>query len=360
MSGDDDTEKEHEPTQKRLDDARKRGEVPRSADLTTAAVYGGVLLAVVIAGSGAIEKAGTTSIVLIEQSDRLARSILGSAKAPMGGILMDFALPFAPFLALPMLAALISLIGQQGLMLNPEKILPKWSRISPVSSFKQKFGRDGLFTFAKGMARLILICILLTELLISHEDDILLSLQMPPAQSTLLLLKLFTQFLELALLGTLFFGGLDYGWQVLQHRRRNRMSRQEVVEESRESDGDPHMKMHRRQRGRELALSQMLLDVQRADVIVVNPTHYAVALKWKRGDKSAPICLAKGADDIAARIRERAAEFGVPIHRDPPTARAIYATVDVGAPIRTDHFKAVAAAIRFAEAMRKRARNRTP
>jgi flagellar biosynthesis protein FlhB len=93
-----------------------------------------------------------------------------------------------------------------------------------------------------------------------------------------------------------------------------------------------------------------------ADVIIVNPTHYAVALKWQRGARTAPICVAKGVDDTAARIREKAAEAGVPIHSDPPTARAIHATVDIGTPIHADQFKAVAAAIRFAEAMRARAR----
>ena len=102
----------------------------------------------------------------------------------------------------------------------------------------------------------------------------------------------------------------------------------------------------------------MLAEVAKADVIVVNPTHYAVALQWKRGDKSAPICLAKGVDDKATRIREKAAEAGIPIHRDPPTARAIYGSVEVGQPIQHEHFKAVAAAIRFAEAMRKKAKAR--
>jgi flagellar biosynthetic protein FlhB len=105
-------------------------------------------------------------------------------------------------------------------------------------------------------------------------------------------------------------------------------------------------------------MTQMLQDVAKADVILVNPTHYAVALKWRRGDRSAPICLAKGSDDLAARIREKAAEVGVPIHRDPPTTRAIFATVEVGHPVRPEHYKSVAAAIRFAEAMRKRAKAR--
>ena len=128
------------------------------------------------------------------------------------------------------------------------------------------------------------------------------------------------------------------------------------MDENKQSDGDPHAKSQRRQRGQEIALNQMLLDVGKADVILVNPTHYAVALKWQRGDRSAPICVAKGVDEIAARIREAAAVAGVPVHSDPPTARAVHASVKVGHPIRPEHYAAVAAAIRFAEAMRKRAR----
>jgi len=149
-------------------------------------------------------------------------------------------------------------------------------------------------------------------------------------------------------------------WQLFQHQRRNRMSRQELVDENKDSEGDPHTKLQRRQRGQAIAMNQMLTDVGRADVIVVNPTHYAVALKWQRGDRTAPICVAKGVDEIAARIREAGAAAGVPIHSDPPTARALHATVELGAPIRPEHYSAVAAAIRFAEAMRKRAGKRRP
>ena len=100
----------------------------------------------------------------------------------------------------------------------------------------------------------------------------------------------------------------------------------------------------------------MLADVEKADVVIVNPTHYAVALEWKRGSGRAPVCLAKGVDEVARRIRERAGEHKVPIWSDPPAARAIHATVEIGEEIRTEHFAPVAAAIRFAEAMRKKAR----
>ena len=356
----DDSEKSHEPSQKRLDDARKRGDVPRSPDLTTAAVYAGVLLALTLAGSTALQHAGSAAVTLIGQSDRLAPMILKAGRAPTAGLLTAFVMPFLPILALPMLAAILSLVAQRGLILSPEKIAPKLSRISPIAAFGQKFGREGLFAFGKSLTKMIVTCLLVAVLLPRHADDLLISLQLSPGQSSTLLFQILTEFLFLALLSTLSFGGLDYGWQYLQHRRRNMMSRQEMVEESRDSEGDPHMKGHRRQRGREIAMSRMLQDVASADVVLVNPTHYAVALKWRRGDRSAPILLAKGADDIAARIREKAAEAGVPLHRDPPTARAIYATVEIGSPILPAHFKAVAAAIRFAEAMRKRAKAKRP
>ena len=356
MNPDDDSEKTHDPSQRRLEEARKRGDVPRSADLTTAAVYGGLLLGVLVAGSLALQQAGSAGMVLIGQSDRLAPMILRAGRAPSAGIMAAFVLPLLPLLGLPLVGAILSLAGQRGLILASDKVLPKWSRISPMTTFGQKFGREGLFAFGKSLAKLGVVCLLVGLMLPRHADGLLISLQMSPGQSTLLLLRIVVEFLFLALISTLVFGGLDYGWQYLQHRRRNRMSRQDMVEENRDSEGDPHMKGHRRQRGREIALSRMLLDVARADVVLVNPTHYAVALKWRRGDRSAPICLAKGVDDIAARIREKAAAAGVPLHRDPATARAIHASVEIGDPVRPEHFKAVAAAIRFAEAMRKRAK----
>jgi flagellar biosynthetic protein FlhB len=134
------------------------------------------------------------------------------------------------------------------------------------------------------------------------------------------------------------------------------MSRKEMLDEFKANEGDPHLKSARRQRAQEVATNRMLTDVAKADVVVVNPTHYAVALRWDRTKRGAPICVAKGVDEIARRIRERAAEHGIPIHRDPPTARAMHASVEIGQEIRPEHYRAVAAAIRFADSMRKRAR----
>ena len=353
---DDDTEREHEPSQKRLDDARTKGDVPRSPDLTTAAVYGGFVLALFVAGPAAIRQIGSAGMVLLGQADQFAPSVLAAGRAPTMGMLVAFALPVVPILILPLVATLLSAGAQRSLIFSPDKLAPKLSRISLITMFGQKFGREGLFLFVSNLAKLCVVCLLVGILVARHAEDALLSLHLSAAQSTALLLQILLEFMVLALLTMLLFGGVEYGWQWFQHRRRNRMSWQEMVDEHKESDGDPHMKIHRRYRGREIAMSQMLQDVAKADVIVVNPTHYAVALKWKRGDRNPPLCIAKGVDEVAARIREKAAEAGIPIHRDPPTARAIHATVDVGAPIRPEQFKAVAAAIRFAEAMRKKAK----
>lgn len=152
-------------------------------------------------------------------------------------------------------------------------------------------------------------------------------------------------------------GILDIVWQRLNHIRKNRMSRQELIDEMKDAEGDPVTKQQRRARGISLAMNQMLADVPKADVVIVNPTHYAVALKWDASSRRAPVCVAKGTDEIAARIREIAAEHAVPIQRDPPTARALYAGVQIGDEIPRDHYRAVAAAIRFAEGLRKKARN---
>jgi len=151
-------------------------------------------------------------------------------------------------------------------------------------------------------------------------------------------------------------GLIDLLWQRYDHARKLRMSFQDMKDEHKSSEGDPHTKAQRRQRGQEIATNRMMLDVPKADVVIVNPTHYAVALKWDRRPGRAPECVAKGTDDIAARIREMAAEHGVPIHSDPPTARALFGSVEIGDEIEPKHYRAVAAAINFAEKIREKAK----
>ena len=354
MTEDAGSDKEYAPSRKRLDDARKRGEVPKSTELITAAGYAGLLLAGLMAGAGLLLRAGDTGMMLLGQADRMAPLFLTSTQAPVSGLLLSLAATFAPLFLLPMAAALLAVLAQRALIFAPRKLHPKLSRISPLANARQKFGREGLMAFAQSAAKLGLVSLVLALFLTRHADTLLLSLQMTPAQSSAAMLRILIGFLFVTLLIATLFGAVDYLWQISLHSSRNRMSRKEMMDEQKDSDGDPQVRQQRRQRGQEIATNRMLRDVARADVIIVNPTHYAVALKWQRSDRTAPICLAKGVDEIAARIRQRAAEAGVPLHSDPPTARALHATVEIGTPVRPEHYRAVAAAIRFSEAMRKR------
>ena len=356
MSDEDSEDKEHEPSQKRLDDARARGEIARSADLVTACSYGGFLIGIIALGEGSIQRVGQLSTTFLSQADTLAPQFLQSGAAPFAGLMMQIAVAIFPLMIVPGLAVLLYLIASKSLIFTPEKLAPKLSRISPFSNAKQKFGRSGLFEFSKSFVKLIVISVLLTVFLVQKADEIFATLYLTPALSTRLLMQLFISFMSIVLIISVVTGVIDFVWQRMQHIRQNRMSRKDMLDESRDQDGDPHMKAQRRQRGYDIATNQMLSDVGKADVILVNPTHYAVALKWNRAAKQAPICLAKGTDEIAARIREKAAEAGIPVHSDPPTARALYATIEIGQEIRPEHYRAVAAAIRFAENMRKRAR----
>ncbi len=354
--GDDDTEKEHAPSQKRLDDARQRGEFARSPDLISAAALAGFVLAILTFGRSALEQSGTAAMVVLDRADDLVTALADDGTQTLGAVLFAVVKPLLVFFILPGVVALIALFATRGFVFSSEKLVPKLSKISPLATAKQKFGLDGLFEFGKSAIKLALIALILFLFIENQLGEIIASLGLTAAIGTQLLLQQLSLFIIIAFAVSLVIGGADFGWQIYRHQQRNRMSRKELMDEMKDSEGDPHVKGQRRQRAQEIATNRMLADVPTADVIIVNPTHYAVALKWKRGSKTAPICVAKGLDEIAAQIRARAAENGVPIHRDPPTARAIHATVDIGQPIRSEHFKAVAAAIRFAEAMRLKAR----
>ncbi len=360
MSGgaDDDTEKGHEPTQKKLDDARKRGEVPRSQDLNTAAAYFGLLIAIVGFGAYSVDRIGSASSLLLARAHEFAPLLIDGGSPALGELFKEVGAGALPLFLLPALAALVTVIAQRSFVVTGENLEPKASRISPIAQLKNKFGRKGLFEFAKSTVKLVVIATILAVYLVHEAESVIGLVLLSPGQSMLELGRLLSGFLSVVLVVAMVIGAIDYFWQYFEHIRSNRMSHKELTDEMKESEGDPYMKNERRRRGIDIALNRMIADVAKADVVVVNPTHYAVALKWSRDQGTAPICVAKGVDEIAARIRVAAAEAGVPVHRDPPTARALHATVELGAEIRPEHYRAVAAAIRFAERMRERARSR--
>lgn len=357
MAGpDEDTEKSHEPTPHKLQEARKKGEIARSADLTTAAAYGGFLLAALAIGAASVERAGTALMTLLARSGPLADLLFGAGAGPaLSGLLVTLVTALLGWFAIPAGMALLAVFAQRGFVVAPEKLRPKWSRLNPVENAKKKYGTSGLFEFTKNFAKLLLYSVVLGLFLAWRLDDMAAGLFADPALVAGLLMRMLVEFLFVVLIVALSLGVLDYLWQRHDFLRRNRMSTQEVKEEHKRHEGDPHLKQERRQRAARIASGQMMADVPTADVVIVNPTHFAVALKWARTPGSAPVCVAKGVDHIAHAIRDLAAEHGVPIRHDPPTARALHATTEIGQEIDPGHYRAVAAAIRFAEAMRRRA-----
>lgn len=355
MSPEDSDDKQYEPTQKKLDDARRKGDIPRSADLTTAAGYGGLLLvAVSIGGESALRLVDGLAGILARANE------LSTAGMPATGTLLaSVTQAVLPWFAGPALLALLAILGQRGFVFAPSKLELKLSRISPISTAKQKFGRSGLFEFFKSFLKLSIYSVVLGVYLAAQMPRLMQTVSLEPALVVSELGRMTVGLLTIVLAVALALGVMDAVFQKAEHQRKNRMSRKELMDEVKHSEGDPQIKQQRRQRAIEIAMNQMLSDVPDADVVIVNPTHYAVALSWDRGSAGAPVCVAKGVDEIAGRIREVAAENAVPIHSDPPTARALHASVEIGQEIPSELYVPVAAAIRFAETVRKKVRVRS-
>ena len=357
MSEQESGEKSFEPTPKKLEDARKKGDVPKSTDLNTAASYIGFWFAIAALGPVSLNAFATANQNVFSSAGDVARAVFERGELWfLANLLAATGVSLMALFALPAVAVLVSLVAQRAIVFAPDKLAPKLSRISPVSGVKNKFGANGIVEFLKSATKLVVVSLLAFWFLAGRVGELISASAMSAGQVSALISELIVDFLLIVFAITLLIGAVDYVWQMAEHIRKNRMTHKEVQDEAKESEGDPHLKQSRRQKGYDIAMNQMLADVPKADVIVVNPTHYAVALKWDRSSGQAPICVAKGVDEIAARIREVGADADIPIYSDPPSARAIFASVEIGHQILPEHYRAIAAAIRFAEDLRAKAR----
>jgi flagellar biosynthetic protein FlhB len=349
--------KVHDPTPRRLEELRRKGDLPRSADLATAVGYGAILLALLAAGQGLVDRLGGLGVVLIGQADALAPLFFaGHGAAPSGALLVATVRAMLPLVAVPVVMVTLALLAQRGLVFTPSKLAPKLSRISLVQNAKQKFGLSGLVEFFKSFAKLLIFSSALGLYIAASLERIVLAVVIEPRQAVVLLGRLALEFLALVVAIALLVGALDLLWQIVEHRRRNRMSHKDLRDETKNSEGDPYLKERRRQKGMAIAQNSMIARVPEASVVIVNPTHYAVALEWRPTSLGAPVCVAKGVDAVAHRIREAAEAARIPVRRDAVTARALHASVEIGEEIGVEHYAQVAAAIRFAEDVRARAR----
>jgi flagellar biosynthetic protein FlhB len=356
MSDEDDTEKTHDPTPHKLEEARKKGDLARSPEVNTA-----LALLAALAGAHAFGGAALSDLAQgLQQA--LAAAVQGQAAMTdptaaafphvAGRAIAGGGLAATLLFAVPAVAVIAGLVVTRSVSFSHDKLIPKASRLNPITNLGQKFGPTGLVEFARSAFKLVAVSICLGIFGVVRLPDIIAVAALEPGGGTVAFLRLFLDFLAVVVAISVPVAVLDLLWQHYDLRRRNRMSRKDLLDELKSTEGDPMLKQQRRLRGQEIATNRMLDKVAEADVVIVNPTHYAVALSWARTRGRAPVCVAKGTDEIALRIRERAEAAGVPLHRDPPTARALFATVRLDEEIAPDHYRAVAAAIRFADRIR--------
>jgi flagellar biosynthetic protein FlhB len=240
-----------------------------------------------------------------------------------------------------------------------EKLTPKLNKLNPVEGFKRVFGKQAFASFVKSLAKLVLVGAVLAWVLWPHDSTIdNMALLDPGALLPFIKDKVVSMLIALASAAAL-LAAVDYVFTRQSYMKRMRMSRREIKEEMRQSDGDPMVKAKLRQIRMERSRKRMLANVPQASVVITNPTHYAVALKYDPLETPAPICLAMGVDAVAQRIREAAEEHNIPIVEDPPLARALFATAEIDRPIPKEHYEAVAKVIGFVMRLaRRRGRQR--
>lgn len=350
-------DRQHLPTPQKIQRAREQGDVAYSTEITVAATYAAFYAVIVVGGGWSIAKVASILSTFFRRPHDVGAALF--APRPTGflnAFLIDLVVAMSPIFGALAIAAVASLIAQRAVVFAPSKLKPKLSRLSIIDNAKQKYGPQGLFEFAKSAAKLSAIIAILIFGLRAHYLELPQFTALPPQAFPAIIMREATLFLGLVTFAAIVIAAIDLPWKRFQHQKKLMMTREELKKESKENEGDPSLKGARRERAQALARNRMLADVPNANVIIVNPTHYAVALQWDRDAGAAPVCVAKGVDEIAARIREIAAKAGVPIRRDPPTARSIHATVEVGEEIRREHYAAVAAAIHYADEIARKAK----
>ena len=347
---DENEDKTEDPTQKRLDDARDRGDVAKSQEINTWFVIAGATL-LLSTFSGSIGGIETPMRNLIANS-----WMIRTDGAGLLALAQDLEKAVIGALGIPLLLLVLVAIGgnlvQHPLVWSAEQLKPKLSKLSPIQGFKRILGKQAAANFGKGLFKVIALGIVMVVVLWPERHRLEGMVHTDPAA----LLGLTTS-LTLRLLGSVvamlaFVALADYLFQYRQWFERQKMSLQEIKEEFKQSEGDPHIKGRIRQLRQARMKRRMMAAVPKASVIITNPTHYSVALSYERG-MAAPVCVAKGVDVIALKIREVAREHDIPIIENVPLARALYATVEIDEEIPVEHYHAVAQIIGYVMGLRR-------
>ncbi|MBY4675958.1 flagellar biosynthesis protein FlhB [Marinobacterium arenosum] len=345
-------EKTEEPTPKRLQDAREKGDVPRSRELGTMAVLMASVAAALVFGNYLVHlMAG-----MLRYNFSLDRDAVFDVKMMfehLGSSLFDGLLGIGGFFGLVLLAALISPIALGGWIFSGQALAPKLNRINPLSGLKRMFSVKALVELAKALAKFLLVGTFGVFSLWMIKDDLLAlgSSDIRTAMGDAVELVMWV-FLVMSL-SLILIAAIDVPYQIYEYTKKLKMTLQEIKDEMKNTEGKPEVKGRIRQLQREIAQRNMMGAVPEADVVITNPTHYSVALKYDTSVSDAPIMVAKGADFVALKIREVAREHEVPILTAPPLARAIYYSTEIGEQIPDGLFMAVAQVLAYVYQLRR-------
>ena len=348
MSDKDESDKTEEATPRKLEDARRKGDVAKSPDvaawLSLAAVSGVIL----VMGGSLSRNLAEALLPFIAAPHEMVGALEGGGG---GEIMRHTLMAVVPVLGIVMFAAagggFAGNFLQHGFLWTTDKLKPDFKKVNPQEGFKRIFGVDGLVQFLKTLLKVIAVGVITWLVMKPHSREFELLAAMSPAAMLPFAVDIIRSLFiaVLALLGVT--SGADFLWQRIRFAEKMKMSREELKEDFKQSEGDPHVKAKLRQIRMERSRRRMMQNVPKATVVITNPTHYAVALRYVQGETAAPLCVAKGVDALALKIREIAGEHEVPILEAPPLARALYATVEVDETIPREHFEAVAKVIGF-------------
>lgn len=346
MAEGNDQEKTEAPSQQRLEKAREEGQVPQSRELATFVVLmtGGTVLWWMAHGLG------QTLSGIVRGAMQFDSGIARDSSHVMAQLSSQFyaaAFALAPFLALIVLATLASPLLLRGWLFSTKAFFPDFKRMNPLTGIKRMFSTQSLVELVKSLAKVGLLGLIAGWLIWTNLDAIFsLSLE-APATAVKHMGDLIGKVFLLASGAIIFIVVLDLPYQLWSYTNKLKMTKEELRQEAKESEGDPHIKARIRAQQREMARHRMMAAVPTADVVVTNPTHYAVALKYSEGKMGAPRVVAKGADAVAAHIRELAAENKVPLLEAPPLARALFRHTELGDEIPATLYAAVAEVLAY-------------
>jgi flagellar biosynthetic protein FlhB len=270
----------------------------------------------------------------------------------MRGLLLHLAVVLAPLFGVFALAGISGHVLQSRPGFTTSRLAPDLSKVSPMAGFKRLFGLDGWMNLVKGLTKIAIVGLAVWTQLWPARGMLESILTQSPGGVVADMSHLLFKVLMAALAALAVIAGADYFLQRMQFMKRNRMSKQEIKEEYRQNEGDPHIKAKIRQLRQERSRKRMMARVPEATVVIMNPTHYAVALQYESGKMGAPICVAKGLDALALRIRAVAEDNDVPVVENPPLARALHASVEIDEPVPPEHYKAVAQVIGYVMRLR--------